>query len=125
VILILENEAAAIPRLPLKQPKFLARLVSHLMLNWDPGNAAERDEKPYPDGYNLLPKDRIGHCHCKDAVKKPDGKSYEWAAMGRGIIDGSGSLRPETRRLSFRRELETTGGGAGTPENRRDRVGQA
>ena len=27
----------------------------HLLLNWDPGNATERGEKPYPDGYNLLP----------------------------------------------------------------------
>ena len=40
------------------------------MLNWDPGNAAAAGEIPYPDGYNLLPKDRIGHCHCKDVVKK-------------------------------------------------------
>ena len=42
------------------------------MLNWDPGNAAALGEKPYPDGYNLLPKDRIGHCHCKDVVKTGD-----------------------------------------------------
>ena len=64
----------------------------HLMLNWDPGNAATREEKPYPDGYNLLPKNRIGHCHCKDAAKKASGEGYEWAAMGRGIIDWPGQF---------------------------------
>jgi len=87
------------------------------MLNWDPGNAAERDEKPYPDGYNLLPKDRIGHCHCKDAVKKPDGKSYEWAAMGRGIIDWVGQFKALKRDgYHFAVSLETHWRGAGTPE---------
>jgi len=63
------------------------------MLNWDPGNAAEHDEKPYPDGYDLLPKNRIGHCHCKDAIRKADGKGYAWAAMGRGIIDWVGQFK--------------------------------
>src|SRR2546422_6021 len=59
-----------------------------LMLNWDPGNAAARGEKAYPDGYAKLPKDRIGHLHCKDVVpvgNAGDGKT-EWAAMGKGII---------------------------------------
>src|SRR5712692_8478058 len=45
-----------------------------LMVNWDPGNAAERGEKAYPDGYARLPHDRIGHVHCKDVYKSPDGK---------------------------------------------------
>jgi hypothetical protein len=40
---------------------------------------------------NLLPKDRIGHCHCKDAVKSA--KSYAWALMGGGIIDWAGQFR--------------------------------
>jgi len=36
----------------------------------DPGNAAQ-GSTPYPTGYHLLPKERIGHCHCKDVVSKP------------------------------------------------------
>src|SRR5882762_4167874 len=101
-----------------KAAKVLGAVSSpNLMLNWDPGNAAERDEKPYPDGYNLLPKDRIGHCHCKDAVKKPDGKSYEWAAMGRGIIDWVGQFKALKRDgYHFAVSLETHWRGAGTPE---------
>jgi len=82
----------AIPRLRLKQPKFLARLVSQSNAQRDPGKQAERDG-------NLIRmdtiscQDRIGHCHCKDAVKKPDGQSYEWAAMAAASLIGSGSLR--------------------------------
>src|SRR6184192_3142176 len=93
VILVLENEPACNTATGAEAAKVLAAVTSsNLMLNWDPGNAAEHDEKPYPDGYDLLPKDRIGHCHCKDAVRKPDGKGYQWAAMGRGIIDWLGQF---------------------------------
>jgi sugar phosphate isomerase/epimerase len=88
-----------------------------LMLNWDPGNAAAHGEKPYPDGYNLLPKYRIGHCHCKDALKKPDKKGHEWAAMGRGIIDWTGQFKALMRdRYKYAVSLETHWRGAGTPE---------
>jgi len=86
------------------------------MLNWDPGNAAQLGETPYPDGYNLLPKDRIGHCHCKDAVKKPDGK-YAWAAMGQGLIDWLGQFRAlKSSGYKYAVSLETHWRGAGTPE---------
>ena len=63
-----------------------------LMLNWDPGNAAARGEVAYPDGYAKLPKDRIGHVHCKDVVFTADRKS-EWVPMGKGIIDWTGQFR--------------------------------
>jgi sugar phosphate isomerase/epimerase len=64
---------------------------ANFMLNWDPGNAAESGEDPFPYGYNLLPKNRIGHCHCKDAKKQPDGKVV-WAPVGGGMIDWKGQL---------------------------------
>ncbi len=63
-----------------------------LMLNWDPGNAAARDETPYPDGYATIPKNRIAHVHCKDVVRTGPGKTA-WAAMGSGIIDWAGQFR--------------------------------
>ncbi len=50
------------------------------MLNWDPGNAARLGDRLYPDSYERLPKDRIGHAHWKDVARKPDGSGYEWAA---------------------------------------------
>jgi sugar phosphate isomerase/epimerase len=118
VILVLENEVACNTATAAEAAKVLGAVRSpNLMLNWDPGNAAEHDEKPYPDGYDLLPKDRIGHCHCKDAVKKPDGKGYEWAAMGRGVIDWAGQFRALKRDgYHFAVSLETHWRGGGTPE---------
>ncbi|HZP04148.1 MAG TPA: sugar phosphate isomerase/epimerase family protein [Terracidiphilus sp.] len=118
MILLLENEmacntgsgkeAAAVMQ-EIREPNF--------MLNWDPGNSATfADDTPYPDDYKLLPKERIGHCHCKDTIRKPDGK-FEWAPVGGGIIDWVGQFR------AFQRDgyhlavsLETHWRGAGTPE---------
>jgi len=118
VILVLENEPSCNTATAAEAGKVLAAIPSsNLMLNWDPGNAAERDEKPFPDGYNLLPKDRIGHCHCKDAAKKPDGSGYQWAAMGSGIIDWTGQFKALKRDgYHFAVSLETHWRGAGTPE---------
>jgi L-ribulose-5-phosphate 3-epimerase len=118
VILVLENEPACNTATAAEAAKVLKDVTSrNLFLNWDPGNAAERGERPFPDGYNLLPKERIGHCHCKDAVKKPDGTGYEWAAVGRGTIDWVGqfkALKRDGYHLAV--SLETHWRGAGTPE---------
>jgi sugar phosphate isomerase/epimerase len=118
VILVLENEPACNTATAAEAAKVFGAISSpNLMLNWDPGNAAERGEKPYPDGYNLLPKDRIGHCHCKDAAKKPDGSGYQWAAMGQGIIDWVGQFQALKRDgYHFAVSLETHWRGACTPE---------
>jgi L-ribulose-5-phosphate 3-epimerase len=117
IILLLENEPACNTATAAESAKVLAAVTSPaLMLNWDPGNAAERDEIPYPDGYNLLPKNRIGHCHCKDAKKKPDGK-WGWAPMGGGTIDWPGQFAALKRDgYHFAVSLETHWRGAGTPE---------
>jgi sugar phosphate isomerase/epimerase len=62
-----------------------------------------------------LPKDRIGHCHCKDAVKKA--KGYDWAAMGKGIVDWTGQYKALKRAgYQFAVSLETHWNGGGTPE---------
>jgi sugar phosphate isomerase/epimerase len=118
VILVLENEPSCNTATAAEAAKVLSAVPSpNLMLNWDPGNAAERDEKPYPDGYNLLQKDRIGHCHCKDAARKPGGSGYQWAAMGRGIIDWVGQFKALKRDgYHFAVSLETHWRGGGTPE---------
>src|ERR1700689_3102869 len=61
IILVLENEMACNTATAAESAKVLSAVQSpSLMLNWDPGNAAAAGETPYPDGYNLLPKDRIG-----------------------------------------------------------------
>ncbi|HTF43820.1 MAG TPA: sugar phosphate isomerase/epimerase family protein [Terriglobales bacterium] len=116
ITLLLENESACNTATGAEAAVTLRAVKSpHLMLNWDPGNAAASGETPYPDGYNLLPKQQIGHCHCKDAVKS--GKGYDWAPMGAGIIDWAGQFRALKRdRYHHVVSLETHWGGGGSPE---------
>jgi sugar phosphate isomerase/epimerase len=116
ITLVLENEQSCNTATAAEAAKVLAAVTSpNLMLNWDPGNAAISGEVPYPDGYNLLPKDRIGHCHCKDAVKS--GKKYDWAPMGGGIIDWTGQFKALKRDgYHFAVSLETHWNGGGSPE---------
>ena len=116
LILVLENEAACNTGTGKEAAEVLtAVLTPSFMLNWDPGNAATLGEVPYPNGYDVLPKNRIGHCHCKDAVKSGD--KYEWAAMGKGVINWVGQFRA-LKQDGYRHavSLETHWHGAGTPE---------
>jgi len=116
ITLVLENEPACNTATGAEAAKVLDAVKSpYLMLNWDPGNAATLGETPYPDGYNLLPKDRIGHCHCKDAVKKSQG--YDWAPMGGGLIDWASQFKALKRDgYHFAVSLETHWNLGGSPE---------
>ncbi len=117
VTLNVENEAACNTATGAEAARLLAAVREpSLMLNWDPGNARAGGETPYPDGYARLPKGRIAHVHCKDAVVKADGTT-EWAAMGAGVIDWAGQLRA-LKRDGYRGalSLETHWRGAGTAE---------
>lgn len=40
--------------------------AAELMVVWDPANALVAGEKPFPDGYGRIPKERIVHVHAKD-----------------------------------------------------------
>jgi sugar phosphate isomerase/epimerase len=115
IILVLENEPACNTATAVEAVKVLDAVQSRsFMLNWDPGNAAASGEIPYPDGYNLLPKQRIGHCHCKDVAKK--GKD-DWAPMGVGLIDWAGQFKALRRDgYHFAVSLETHWSGGGSPE---------
>ena len=116
-ILLLENEMACNTASGEESAEVLKAVPNkNFMLNWDPGNAAALGSTPYPDGYKMLPKDRIGHCHCKDMVRKPDHK-YEWAPVGAGIVDWVGQFRA-MQQDGFQNavSLETHWRGAGSPE---------
>lgn len=115
--LLLENEQSCNTATGAEAARTLAAVRSpNFMLNWDPANAGARGETPFPDGYALLAKQRIGYMHCKDIVREPDGKT-EWAAMGRGIIDYVGQFRALKKDgYSGVLSLETHWRGAGTPE---------
>jgi sugar phosphate isomerase/epimerase len=116
LLLVLENEFECNTGTGAEAAQTLAGVPSpSFMLNWDPGNAARLGEVAYPDGYNRLPKDRIGHCHVKDVAKTDHG--LEWAAMGQGTIDWAGQFAA-LKRDGYRQavSLETHWRGAGTPE---------
>jgi L-ribulose-5-phosphate 3-epimerase len=118
ITLVLENEMACNTATGAEAARTLGAVKSpYFKVNWDPGNAAMAGEIPYPDGYRLLPKDRIGHCHCKDIQKKASGDGQEWAPVGAGTIDWVGqykALKRDGYHLAV--SLETHWRGAGTPE---------
>ena len=117
VTLVMENEYACNTATGAESVRTLAAVKSpSFRLNWDPGNSAFRNETPYPDAYRLLPKNRIGHVHCKDVVRNPDG-TFAWMAMGRGFIDYVGQFRA-LKKDGYRGAvvLETHWRGATTPE---------
>jgi L-ribulose-5-phosphate 3-epimerase len=117
LILLLENEMSCNTATGEESAALLKAIPNkNFMLNWDPGNAAASGTLPYPTGYELLPKDRIGHCHCKDVVSKPDHK-YDWAPVGGGIVDWIGQVQALQRDgFHYGLSLETHWRGAGTPE---------
>jgi L-ribulose-5-phosphate 3-epimerase len=121
IILILENEFACNTATGAEAAHTLAAVQSSsFMLNWDPGNAAARGETPYPGGYNLLPKNRIGHCHCKDIKSIPNADNTgepPWAAMEAGAIDWVGQFTALKRDgYHYAVSLETHWRGASTAE---------
>jgi sugar phosphate isomerase/epimerase len=118
MVLLLENEQSCNTSTGAQSAKLLAEVTNaNFMLNWDPGNAAEMGEVPYPYGYSLLPKNRIGHCHCKDAIKGPDGK-VGWAPVGGGMIDWKGQIEALVKqRFSGALSLETHWKSGAGPED--------
>ena len=75
ILLVLENEFACNTATGREAARTMnAVQTPHLALNWDPGNAVMRGElDAFPVAWNLIPKDRIHHCHCKNAIKGADG----------------------------------------------------
>ncbi|MDR3724518.1 MAG: sugar phosphate isomerase/epimerase [Terracidiphilus sp.] len=117
IMLLLENEMACNTGSGSESIAVLnAVREPNFMLNWDPGNSATfAGDVPYPDDYNKMPKHRIGHCHVKDTIRKPDGK-FEWAPVGGGVIDWAGQFKAFARDgYHFALSLETHWHG-GKPE---------
>jgi L-ribulose-5-phosphate 3-epimerase len=117
MILLLENEMACNTATGEEAAAVLKAIPArNFMLNWDPGNAAALGSTPYPDGYRLLPKERIGHCHAKDVTLQA-GAKYEWAPVGAGVVDWVGQFKAFAKDgYNHAVSLETHWRGAGTPE---------
>jgi L-ribulose-5-phosphate 3-epimerase len=52
----------------------------NLKLVWDPANALVAGENPMPEGYQVLPKERIVHVHAKDCHM--EGLTPIWGPLG-------------------------------------------
>ena len=118
VLLVLENEFACNTATGREAARTLNAVSSpHFALNWDPGNAVMRGElDAFPAGWDLLPKDRIHHCHCKNAVKNDAGKIV-WSPVDKGYIDWAAQFRA-LKQAGYRDavSLETHWHGGGTAE---------
>ena len=117
-LLVLENEFACNTATGRESARTMnAVRTPHFALNWDPANAVMRGElDAFPGGWEIIPKNRIHHCHCKNAVKTVDGK-IDWAPVGKGIIDWTAQFRA-LKKSGFREavSLETHWHGGGSPE---------
>ena len=92
VIIALENEHACNIATAAESARLL-KAIDHpnLKLIWDPANAYVAGEKAYPDGYRLLPVDRIAHVHAKDCTM--NGHVPVWGPLGEGDIDWKEQIR--------------------------------
>ena len=118
VLLVLENEFECNTATGREAARTLGAIKSpSLALNWDPANAVMRGETDaYPAAWEMLPKDRIHHCHVKNAVRNSAGK-VEWSPVSSGFIDWSGQFKA-LKQAGFRDavSLETHWHGAASPE---------
>ena len=91
VIIGLENEHACNVGTAAESARVLAAVQhKNLQLVWDPANALVAGEVPFPDGYNLLPKERIVHVHAKDCHM--EGEKPVWGPLGTRHVDWKGQI---------------------------------
>jgi sugar phosphate isomerase/epimerase len=118
VMLVLENEYACNTATGREAAATLAAVPSkNLALNWDPGNAVMRGEfDAFPGGWDALPKERIHHCHVKNAVKDATG-TVVWSPVDVGYIDWTAQFEA-LKAMGYANavNLETHWKGGGTPE---------
>lgn len=122
IMLVLENEFACNTATGREAAATLAGVPSrNLALNWDPGNAVMRGEfDAFPGGWNALPKERIHHCHVKNAVKDASGK-VQWSPVDIGYVDWTAQFRA-LREIGYSDAVNLeTHWKSGTPEQSSDR----
>jgi sugar phosphate isomerase/epimerase len=87
----LENEHACNIATARETTRLLEALQHpNLGVVWDPANAYVAGESPFPEGYGLLPPQRIAHVHAKDCHL--EGRSPIWGPLGTRAIDWKGQI---------------------------------
>jgi sugar phosphate isomerase/epimerase len=118
LLLVLENEFECNTATGREAARTLNAIPTpHLALNWDPANAVMRGElDAFPGGWAALPKNRIHHCHVKNAVRNAAAK-IEWFPVDKGVIDWTAQFRA-LKQAGYHDavSLETHWTGGGSPE---------
>jgi sugar phosphate isomerase/epimerase len=87
----LENEHACNIGTGAETARVLAALDHpNLKVVWDPCNALVAGENPFPDGYRLLPANRVVHVHAKDAFVKDHTPTF--GPLGECAVDWKGQI---------------------------------
>jgi len=98
VKLLIENETTQNAGTSAETAKLLKLLPRNVGINWDTLNGLPLGEKPFPDGYETLPKDRIWNVHVKGKSLLDYPEHLDWPAILSALErDGfSGRLELET-----------------------------
>lgn len=96
--LLIENEASQNAGTSLETANLLKLLPSNVGINWDTLNGVGLGEKPFPDGYNAVPKDRNWNVHVKGKSLLDYPEHLDWPAILNAL---------ERDNFSGRLELET------------------
>jgi len=87
VHLLVENEGACNVGSCAELAALLKLVPSkYVGLNWDPMNGMHFHEQPYPQGYNLLPKQRIGNVQIKGRTVLDYPEKLDWKAIFDGLL---------------------------------------
>jgi sugar phosphate isomerase/epimerase len=80
--LLVENEASCNVATAAELAALMKLMPSKWIgVNWDISNGMGQKEVPFPDGYNLLPKDRIGNVHIKGRSVLDYPERQNWRAI--------------------------------------------
>jgi L-ribulose-5-phosphate 3-epimerase len=79
--LLIENEASQNAGTSAETAKLLKLLPRNVGINWDSLNGLPLGEKPFPDGYETLPKDRIWNVHVKGKSLLDYPEHQDWPAI--------------------------------------------
>jgi L-ribulose-5-phosphate 3-epimerase len=96
--LLIENETSQNAGTSAETAKLLKILPRNVGINWDSLNGLPLGEKPFPDGYESLPKDRIWNVHVKGKSLLDYPEHQDWPAILKALErDGfTGRLELET-----------------------------
>jgi hypothetical protein len=79
--LLIENEASQNAGTSAETAKLLKLLPRNVGINWDSLNGLALGEKPYPDGYESIPKDRNWNVHVKGKSLLDYPEHQDWPAI--------------------------------------------